>query len=145
FWVRCEGFHQIEVPVFGFPCIVGMNAETRLNPVIGLGNGNPAAHIIRTGSCPDRHNVAHSGIPGALNHVGPVFGVADIVKMRVMSDEHYFPRPPLVFPCGKPASIGGSPSPSDAATIIPLDSMPRNFRGCKLATTTTFRPISFSG
>ena len=33
----------------------------------------------------------------------------------------------------------------DAATIIPWDSMPRSFRGARLATMTTFRPTSASG
>jgi hypothetical protein len=36
-------------------------------------------------------------------------------------------------------------SPTEAATIIPFDSRPRNFLGCRLATITTLRPMSFSG
>src|ERR1700693_3854094 len=44
----------------------------------------------------------------------------------------------------KPARTGLPPS-SDAATIIPFDSMPRSLRGARLATITTFRPIKVSG
>jgi len=34
---------------------------------------------------------------------------------------------------------------TEAATIMPLDSTPRNLRGARLTTTATLRPINFSG
>src|SRR5579864_6807685 len=56
----------------------------------------------------------------------------------------YFNRAPTGTSSRKLASTGFPPS-SDAATIIPFDSMPRSFRGARLATITTLRPTRVSG
>ena len=62
------------------------------------------------------------------------------------SDEccSYFNFAPTGTSSKKPANTGLPPS-SDAATIIPFDSRPRNLRGARFATITTLRPISVSG
>jgi len=57
----------------------------------------------------------------------------------------YFKRAPFSTLSWNPMSTGLSSGPIEAATIMPLDSNPRSFRGCRLATMTTFRPISDSG
>src|SRR5579863_2585212 len=60
--------------------------------------------------------------------------------------DSYFKRAPIsTSSSGNPASTGRPSGPTDAATIIPFDSTPRNFRGAKFTTTATFRPINFSG
>ncbi len=64
------------------------------------------------------------------------------VTMRI--DQPHFRRAPTGTSSRKPTSTGGVSS-SEAATIMPWDSMPRSLRGCKLATITTLRPINCSG
>ena len=68
-----------------------------------------------------------------------------VVKVRMRIDEHHFSRAPFGMSSRKPASTGGSSAVSEAATIIPLDSRPRSFRGCRFATITTCRPSRRSG
>src|SRR4029079_5836723 len=116
-WMSRQRLHQLKMPVFNLCRIVRMDAEAGLDPVIGLCDGDAASHVVRTGSRSDCHNSANTRIPGTLNHIGPVLGIADIVKVRVRINEHYFNRAPLGISSWKPASTGGSPSPSDAATI----------------------------
>ena len=57
----------------------------------------------------------------------------------------YFSFAPTGTSSRNPASTGRPSSPNEAATIMPCDSSPRSLRGCRLATMTTLRPISFSG
>ena len=60
------------------------------------------------------------------------------------SSTYYLRRAPMGTSSRKPASTGLPPS-MEPATIIPLDSMPRSLRGCRLATITTLRPINCAG
>src|SRR2546421_11999897 len=57
----------------------------------------------------------------------------------------YFSLAPTGTSSRKLTSTGLPSSPTDAATIMPLDSSPRSLRGWRLATITTLRPISVSG
>ena len=69
------------------------------------------------------------------------------VTMGVHQDrfrQAHFRRAPTGMSSWKPARTGLPPS-TDAATIMPLDSMPFSLRGCKFATMTTLRWGSCSG
>ncbi len=81
----------------------------------------------------------------AIEHGIEIGGETFAVEMAVGIGEHrYFSRAPTGTSSRKAASTGAPPS-SEAATIMPFDSIPRSFRGCRLATITTLRPTSFSG
>jgi hypothetical protein len=57
----------------------------------------------------------------------------------------YLRRAPTSTSSAKPARTGRPSGPTEAATIIPLDSTPRSLRGARFTTTTTFRPTKDSG
>src|SRR6266404_9553010 len=65
-------------------------------------------------------------------------------RVQAEDRQRYFNLVPTGTSSRKLASTGLPPS-GDAATIMPFDSSPRSFRGARLATTTTFRPINDSG
>ena len=65
------------------------------------------------------------------------------IEMGMRIDEHYLRREPTSTGSMKVARTGVPPS--DAATIIPFDSIPISFVGFRLATTTTRRPGRSSG
>src|SRR5215471_3306500 len=62
-----------------------------------------------------------------------------------IANKIYLSFAPMGTSSRNPASTGLPSSPTDAATIIPLDSRPRSLRGWRFATNTTLRPISVSG
>ncbi len=86
----------------------------------------------------------HARRSGAFHHlvaVGIEFG---IVQVDVRIHQPHLRRAPAGTSSWKPASTGLPPS-TEAATIMPFDSMPRSLRGCKLATITTLRLTRSSG
>jgi hypothetical protein len=56
-----------------------MNAHTREYPVVRLGDGNAAAHLVRTTSITDRKNASNSAIPGSLQD-----GLAIFIEPRIV-------------------------------------------------------------
>ena len=88
-------------------------------------------------------------VEALLEHGFAVFGKLREVNVRVRVNQvHvavYFSRDPTSTSSWKPASTGRPSGPTEAATIIPFDSTPRNLRGARFVTTTTFRPISAVG
>src|SRR5208282_2880559 len=96
---------------------------------------------------------------GTDQHLFTIVVVALAFEMGVGVDEHqiscrlpaascqqlfYLSLVPTGTSSRKLARTGLPPS-GEAATIMPLDSRPRNLRGARLATITTLRPISVSG
>src|SRR6266852_6281653 len=57
----------------------------------------------------------------------------------------YFNRAPTSTSSRKAVRTGRPSGPTEAATIMPLDSTPRSLRGARFTTTATLRPINFSG
>src|SRR5882672_2795704 len=82
-WMSREPSHQIEMPVFRLRCIVGMDAYTGINPIVGFRDGNSATHVVRAGSSPDGHNSSHTRIPGALDDTGAVRSETSVIQMSV--------------------------------------------------------------
>jgi hypothetical protein len=70
--------------------------------------------------------------------------VCGIGRSRLSHLSGHLRRAPTGTSSRKPARMGLPPS-SDAATIMPFDSMPRSLRGWRLATMTTLRPTIWSG
>src|SRR5690242_11391004 len=92
----------------------------------------------------DHHHAIDTGPESALDG-GIAVGVELFgVNMAVRIDQDHFRRAPMGMSSRKPARTGLPPS-TDAATIIPLDSMPFSLRGCRFATITTLRLTSCSG
>src|SRR5215470_20085688 len=92
----------------------------------------------------DHHHSFDACGERALDH-GVAIGLKLlVVDMTVRIDKLHFRRAPAGMSSWKPARTGLPPS-TDAATIIPLDSMPFSFRGCKFATITTLRLSNCSG
>src|SRR5690606_11595667 len=101
---------------------------------------------VRPRAIADRHDPADAGGAGAVEHLRAILGKAGVVQVGVGIHQHVQrSRAPLGTSSWNPARTGGSPSPSEAATIMPFDSSPRILRGFRLATTTTLRPISVAG
>src|ERR1019366_6934113 len=130
---------------------VRMHADGGVDERITLGLLD--GHIQQAASA-DGHHQLHAGGQGALDDlraVGIELRVVE-VTMRVhqapFRQAHFrqahFRRAPTGMSSWKPARTGLPPS-TDAATIIPLDSMPFSLRGCKFATMTTWRLSSCSG
>jgi hypothetical protein len=96
-------------------------------------------------ACSDIQHSEDSGISRALNDFVPVVVELLAVDMAMRIDKDHFNRAPTFTSSRNVAIAGESSSTSDAAQIIPCDSRPRIFRGYRFATTTTLRPMSFSG
>src|SRR5262249_10282414 len=104
-WVDSDGGIDAGVSVSEFHCITGADGRDACD------------------SC--RGCAVENGIE--------ILGKTRVVEMTVRVDKHlYFRRAPTGTSSRKPARIGLPPS-SDAATIMPFDSMPRSLRGCRLA------------
>ena len=58
---------------------------------------------------------------------------------------NYFRRAPTSTSSWKPVRTGRPSGPTEAATIMPLDSTPRSLRGARFTTTATLRPMRDSG
>src|SRR5215831_10458083 len=94
--------------------------------------------------CVDHHHGLDARGERAFDH-----GVAIVVKLLVVDmtvriDKLHLRRAPAGMSSWKPARTGLPPS-TDAATIIPLDSMPFSLRGCRFATMMTLRLSNCSG
>jgi len=152
FSVSGQPFDELKVPVFNTARVMRMNTGTREDPIVLLRDWNAASHVIRTTAVANRQNLPDSGIPRALQYGVAIRFKTSIIQMSMRVDKHdsgirpgYFNRAPFETSSWKPTRTGLSSGPSDAATIMPLDSSPRNFLGWRLATMTTLRPMSASG
>src|SRR5436190_23142809 len=87
----------------------------------------------------------YSRVSSTLNDVVAIRIELLAVNMTVGIDEDHFNRAPILTSSRNVAMAGVSSSVSEAAQIMPWDSRPRILRGFRFATTTTLRPISFSG
>src|ERR1700736_979669 len=115
----CEQFVQAFEIVLGcLGCFVGMNAgrsiEERIFP--GELDGRLAA---------DRHHPLHTCIQCTLDHLFAVRVKFLAIEVAVRVD--HFRRAPTGTSSRNPARTGLPPS-SEAATIMPFDSMPRSLR-----------------
>ena len=130
----------------GFRRIVRMNADGRAKAGVALGQ----AHA----------RLRDRAVPSPVPMASMLFDAGVAARVRSLrrgrrrirslsrwqweSISIHFSRAPTGTSSRNPASTGLPPS-SEAATIMPFDSMPRSLRGCRLATITTLRPISCSG
>src|ERR1700730_13601461 len=142
-----------------------MNADGRVDELISVGQLNPTVQRTWTRTATDRDNGLDASFPrpgdylfavgikllhlemcvGIYKHgVGRWSEVFRATRRRQSGHIFYFSLVPTGTSSRKLARIAFPPS-GDAATIIPLDSSPRNLRGARLATTTTLRPIKLSG
>ena len=69
-----------------------------------------------------------TGVEGALDGLLAVLVEFRVVEMAVGIDQLHFRRAPTGMSSWKPASTGLPPS-TEAATIMPFDSMPFSLRG----------------
>jgi hypothetical protein len=125
---------------------VRLNADRGEHAVEPLGDADARFEIRRAFTGADRHHPFDACLLRAINDGVEVLGEFRIVQVavRIHQDPHYFNRAPTGTSSRKPASVGLPPS-SDAATIMPCDSMPFNLRGARLATITTLRPSILLG
>ena len=145
FRVRGQGAEVVVGLRRDFGGIVRVDADGGVDLRVAVGEADGAVDFGRAVAGADGENARDSGCGGALENGVEVVGEALVVEMAVRIDEHrYFRRAPTGTSSRKPARMGLPPS-SDAATIMPFDSMPRSLRGCRLATMTTLRPTIFSG
>ena len=127
-----EGFGR------GLGGIVRMHADGGVDERIALGQPDGGFQVGRAVAGADGHHALHAGGAGALDHLLAVGVELGVVQVAVGIDQPHFRRAPTGMSSWKPASTGLPPS-TDAATIMPLDSMPFSLRGCRLATITTLR------
>src|SRR5258707_2354615 len=128
---------------------MGMNAERGVNPVMLLGDLDGAIERPRSSATANGQNALQAGFAGAGEHFVAIAVEFVAFQMSVGIDvqecsPRYFSLVPTGTSSRKPASTGLPSSPTEAAKIIPLDSIPRSLRGARLATSTTLRPISGS-
>src|SRR5687768_4099596 len=107
------------MPFLDLRGVVRMDTDTGPNPVIGLGNGDAASHVVGACAVTDRQNSMNSRLARPLDHRLPVIRITRIVQVSVRVNEHYFKRAPLGMSSWKPARIGRSSTPREAATIMP--------------------------
>src|SRR5436190_3887553 len=93
----------------------------------------------------DRQHYRNARFPRARDNLVPIIIKHCPVNVAVGIDKSHFKRAPILTSSKNVAIAGVSSSVSEAAQIIPWDSRPRILRGLRFATTTTLRPISFSG
>src|SRR5437588_11633457 len=124
--------------------IVRMDSDRSVEERIAFRQSDSRLQILRSVTGADRHQILHSRRPRPFDDGHSISGELLVVQMAVGIDQPHFNRAPTGASSRKPASIGFPPS-SEAATIIPLDVMPRSLRGCKFATMTTFLPSNCCG
>jgi len=155
--------------------LVGMNSNAGIDEFMRLRQPNATVERPGPGAAPNRDNGLDSSLPRPRHHLLAVAVESFPLEMCVRVYEHgawWFVMGLSTMPAWAgmpPAAVRASPlrsrylslvptatssknaastafPPSGAAaTIIPFDSSPRSFRGARLATTTTFRPIRASG
>src|SRR2546425_4311058 len=84
----CQFLNQGVMTTFGLYRIVRMNADTGVNPITALRDGDAAAHLIRTGAVPDRENLPNTGIPSPLNRGITIFIEPRVIEVRVRINQH---------------------------------------------------------
>jgi hypothetical protein len=124
--------------------MMGMHAHRRPDRFVALGQPDGSLEIRRPLTCSDGQHAIHSLGQRPVDHRFPVRVEFVAIQMAMRIDEHQVSRAPAGISSWNPASTG-LPSPIEAATIIPFDSMPRILRGWRLTTTTTLRPTISSG
>src|SRR5208283_5421622 len=122
----------------GFRRIVWMHTNGGQYERIFRGQPDPSFQIRWPAAGANGEHTFHLGGAGAPDHRRAVFIELSVVQVTVRIDQPHLRRAPTGTSSWNPTSTGLPPS-TDAATIIPFDSMPRSFRGCKLATITTLR------
>ncbi len=125
-----------------------MNAHGSVDEFVPIGKPDSGFQIRRSFARADRHHGFDAGRPRPRDGFVAVGIELTIVQMAVGIDKLdacvHFNRAPTGMSSRNPASTGLPPS-TEAATIMPLEVRPRNFRGCRLATITTLRWMSCSG
>ena len=117
----------------------------RLNPNRGVdewvpvGQANGRIQVGRTVAGADGQHVFDARRARAFDGFLAVGVELRVVQVDVGIHQPHFRRAPAGMSSWNPASTG-LPSPTEAATIMPFDSMPFSLRGCRLATMTTLRP-----
>src|SRR5450432_556044 len=124
--------------------IVRVDPNRRIERRILVRQSNTGLEIGRAIAGTDSDHVFHSGRERPFDHLIAIGVKLRAVQVTVGVDQAHFNRAPIGMSSRKPASTGLPPS-TDAATIMPLDSMPRSLRGWRFATITTLRPINCSG
>ncbi len=142
---RGELVQQLIGGVAGF---VGMDAGGHPEKAVVLGRQQQSLLDVG-GACGfgEGEDAGDASLVGAREHgiaVGVELRVVE-VRVRVGEAHDYFSRAPTGTSSLKVTSTGRPWSPTEAATIMPLDSRPRIFRGWRLVTMTTFLPTSWSG
>ena len=121
-----------------------MDADGGVDERIAVGQADGDFEIRRTVAGADGHHAFHAGGAGALDSLLAVGVELGVVQVDVGIHQPHFRRAPTGISSWKPASTG-LPSFTEAATIMPFDSMPFSLRGCRLATITTLRSIRSAG
>jgi len=124
--------------------VVRVNAHRGVNEGVAVGQPDTGFQIRRSFSGADGHQLHDTGRERAFDHRFPVIVELVVIEMAMRIDELHRKRVPTGTSSSKPTSTGLPPS-ATAATTMPLDSMPRSFRGSRLATITTLRPSSAAG
>src|SRR4051794_16983166 len=124
--------------------VVGVHADGGINERIPFGEADGDLQIGGSIRRADGQQARDTGRQGAFDCLLAIFVKLGIVQMAVRIDQRHFRRAPTGISSWKPARTG-LPSPTEAATIIPLDSMPFSFRGWRLATITTLRLMRSAG
>ena len=165
-------FHVVRI--CRMPGLVRMNPRGRINPIVLSSIGNGRSEFFQLGAiadgqqCSDTRGARCSSMASrsasksetstcacestrvmVFSRTGfslLVFSsrIAKSKQAEACSTSCYFSRAPTGTSSRNPASTG-APSGKDAATIMPFDSTPRSFRGCRFVTTTTLRPTRSSG
>src|ERR1019366_3573146 len=124
----------------GFGGVVRMHAYGGVDEGVSLSllDGD-----IQTAAGADRYHQLHAGGQGALDDLRAIGIELLVVQVAMGIYQTHFRRAPTGMSSWKPARTGLPPS-TDAATIMPFDSMPFSLRGRKFATMTTLRLSSCS-
>ena len=108
--------------------IVRMYARRRPDEGLGFGQPDACLQIRRPVARAHGEHARYPGRERALDHLLAVFVEAFVVQVAVRIDQRHFRRAPTGMSSRNPASTGLPPS-TEAATIMPFDSMPRSLRG----------------
>ena len=127
-----------------FRGVVRVDADSRIDEGVALGEAERYLEVGRAVARADGEQARDARGERAFDGLLAIFVELRVVEVAVGIDEGHFRRAPTGMSSWKPARTG-LPSATDAATIIPCDSMPFNLRGWRLATMTTLRPTICSG
>ena len=122
-----------------------MDSHRGVNPVFPLGHFQSGPQTMGPGPAANRQNGLYAARQRPLENLLTVAVKIGKLQVSMGVGKHQRSRAPLGTSSVKVARIGRSSLPTDAATIMPFDSMPRNLRGMRLAMMTTFLPSKSSG